>query len=122
MRDDYLFAKVDIYSVLEHQKQQVIKKIQELPANQITGANEEDLVRRLIEEFKINVPVIQDDKISIIEHSETKVDVSRDFNRMFYDRSQPHYVQGIKVTIGVPFEGDAEMFKVQPNSYTTTRP
>ncbi|MDQ3668404.1 MAG: hypothetical protein M3410_17880 [Acidobacteriota bacterium] len=48
--------------------------------------------------------------------------MSHDFNRHIIDRSRPFYVAGTKTVIAVPFEGDPELFKVQPNSFTFTRP
>jgi hypothetical protein len=42
--------------------------------------------------------------------------------RMIYDRSGPFYVPGNKTVIAVPFEGDANFFKVQPQTYTLNPP
>ncbi|MBV8855353.1 MAG: hypothetical protein JOZ02_00180 [Acidobacteria bacterium] len=122
MRPNYLFAQVDMFSVTEHQKQQAAKRVQEIDSNYLQRVSEEEVVRQIVNEYRLDVPVINDDKIYVAEHREAQVDVSRDFNRHISDRSRPFYVNGIKTTIAVPFEGDAELFKVQPNTYTTTRP
>ena len=122
MRRQYLFGDVDMFSVIEHQKQQAAKRVQEISAERLRTADEEELVRQIVEEYRLDVPVIKEDKIYVAEHGEAQVDVSRDFMRAISDRSRPFYVTGVKVVIAVPFEGDAELFKVQPNTYTTTRP
>jgi len=122
MRGQYLFAQVDMFSVIEHQKQQAAERVQQIDSAHLQRTAEDELVSQIVHECQLNVPVIKDDKIYVAEHGEAQVDVSRDFNRAIFDRSRPFYVQGTKTTIAIPFEGDAELFKVQPNTYTTTRP
>lgn len=122
MKREYLFSKVDMFTVIEHQKQQASKRVQSMDSGQLLTATEDEIVKQIVEEFRIEVPVMQDDKIYVCEHGEAKVDVSRDPNRFIRDRSQPFYLNGTKTVIALPFEGDAELFKVQPNTYTTTHP
>lgn len=122
MRREYLFSRVDMFSVIEHQKQQALKRVQSIDSSQLLMATEDEIVKQIVEEFRIEVPVMQDDKIYVCEHGETNVDVSRDPNRFIRDRSRPFYLNGTKTIIAMPFDGDAELFKVQPNTYTTTYP
>jgi hypothetical protein len=122
MKGQYLFAQVDMFSVIEHQKQQAAKRVQQIDSLQLQGTSGDELVHQIVNEYRLDVPVIKDDKIYVADHGETQVDVSRDFNRAIFDRSSPFYVQGTKTTIAIPFEGDAELFKVHPNTYTTTQP
>ena len=122
MKREYLFSKVDMFSVIEHQKQQASKRVQAVDSSQLLAATEDEIVKQIVDEFRIEVPVMQDDKIYICEHGETNVDVSRDPNRFIRDRSGPFLVNGTKTVIALPFEGDSELFKVQPNTYTTTHP
>jgi hypothetical protein len=122
MRGQYLFSKVDMFSVIEHQKQQAAKRVQAIDSDQLQRATEDEIVKHIVSEYRLDVPVIKDDKIYVVEHGEAQVDVSRDFNRHISDRNRPFYVNGTKTIIAVPFEGDSELLKVQPNTYTTTRP
>jgi hypothetical protein len=123
MNREYLFhGPHDMFSVVEHQKQQVNKGVDDLDSNYLLNANEDDLVKSLIHEYSLDVPVIKDDEIHIADHGETKVDVSRDFNRGIDDRSRPFYIPGIKTTIAIPFEGDPDFFRIRPNTFSTTLP
>lgn len=122
MNDELLFNKYEIFGVLQNQPESVKKKIQAIPAATLLNANERDLVESLIEEFRLNVPVIDDDGIYIAESGEAQVDVSRDPMRMIYDRSEAFYVPGSKTVIAVPFKGDVEFFRVQPSSYSLSPP
>jgi hypothetical protein len=54
------------------------------------------------------------------------VDVSGDRQRAIFDRSRPFYMPGFRVTYYVPFRGDKDLLKCQPNppegsSYTFVR-
>ena len=122
MSDELLFNKYEIFGVLQNQPVAVKKRIQEIPTATLLNASEHDLVQALIEEFGLNVPVIDDQGIYIAKSGETQVDVSRDPRRMIYDRSEAFYVPGNKTVIAVPFKGDPEFFKVQPSSYSLSPP
>ncbi|MDR3792352.1 MAG: hypothetical protein P4L03_03130 [Terracidiphilus sp.] len=122
MNDEHLFNKSEIFGVLQNQQQAVKNKIQAIPAATLLNASEHDLVEALIEEFRLNVPVIDDDGIYIAESGETQVDVSGDPMRGIYDRSRAFYVPGNRTVIAVPFKGDAGFFNVQPSSYSLSPP
>lgn len=120
--NELLFNKYEIFGILQNQPAALKKRIQEIPAATLLNASEHDLVQALIEEFRLNVPVIDDDGIYIAESGETQVDVSRDPMRGIYDRSRAFYVPGNKTVIAVPFKGDAEFFNVQPSSFSLSPP
>jgi len=122
MSQEPLFNKYSIHDVLFGQPDAVKKRVQSIPANTLLNASEQDLVQAVAEEFRLNVPVIKDDDIYIAESGETQVDVSRDPMRMIRDRSRPFNMPGNKTVIAVPFDGDAQFFRVQPNSYSLSPP
>jgi hypothetical protein len=122
MSQELLFHKYSIHDVLLGQPDAVKKRVQAIPANTLLNASEQDLVRALVDEFRLNVPVIKDDDIHIAESGETQVDVSRDPMRMIRDRSRPFNMPGNKTVIAVPFDGDAQFFRVQPTSYSLNPP
>src|SRR5580704_16864737 len=98
MNDELLFNKSDMFSVIQGHTESVKKKVQSIPANTLLNASEQDLVQALVEEFRLNVPVIKDADIYIAHAGETQVDVSGDpRRRFFYDQhSGPAYVAGNK--------------------------
>jgi hypothetical protein len=57
-----------------------------------------------------------------VEQNEASIDVSQDLFRIVFDRSGPFYVKGNGVSFFVPFEGDKELFKCQPSTYTMNPP
>ncbi len=122
MSQELLFNKYPIYGVLQGHPEALKKRVQSIPANTLLNASEHDLVQALVEEFRLNVPVIKEEDIHIADAGETQVDVSRDPMRMIRDRSQPFYMPGNKTVIAVPFDGDREFFRVQPSSYSLSPP
>src|SRR5215468_10841937 len=104
MSQEVLFNKYQIFGVLQGQTEAVKKRVQSIPPNTLLNASDNDLIQALVEEFRLNVPVIKDNDIYIAHSGETQVDVSRDPMRMIYERSRPFYVPGNQTVIAVPFE------------------
>src|ERR1700722_2652495 len=99
MSQELLFHKYSIHDVLLGQSDAVKKRVQSIPANMLLNASEQDLVQAVVDEFRLNVPVIKDADIHIAESGETQVDVSRDPMRMIRDRSRPFNMPGNKTVI-----------------------
>lgn len=112
-----LFNNVSILDVLPDQLRQVKKKVQELEANYLLNASEDDLIASLADEFTLDFPVLNEEGIHT-DHGEQQVDVSRDPMRMIMDRSRPFYIPGTRLTVIVPFTGDGNLFAIQPQMRT----
>jgi hypothetical protein len=115
-----LFTRVEIFAVIENQKQELKKAFQRLPNTEL-DADPAAVAARLVEHFSINVPVLDEEKKHALT-KETQVDVSRDQRRHISDRSRPFYIAGTEVRIVVPFHGDAGLFDVQPTMFTLNPP
>jgi hypothetical protein len=115
-----LFHKVDIFNVLEHQKRGLKDAFQHVTNTEL-DADPVAVTARLLEEFGINVPVLEEDK-KYAETKETQVDVSRDPTRFIRDHSRPFYVAGTEITVIIPFRGDSGLFGVQPTMVTLNPP
>jgi hypothetical protein len=115
-----LFNRVDIFSVIEHQKQELKNAFQNV-TNAELDKDSVAVASRLIEEFSINVPVLDEEK-KYATTNETQVDVSHDPRRMIRDRSRPFHIAGTEVRVAIPFHGDAGLFEVQPTMFTLNPP
>jgi hypothetical protein len=74
MSDELLFNKYDIFSIVQGHTESLKKKVQSIPANTLLNASEQDLVQALVEEFRLNVPVVKDEDI-YIAHAEEKLSI-----------------------------------------------
>jgi hypothetical protein len=120
-REEYLFAGPDWHDVNRHQRQQMAREIESVDANRLLNSSVDDLARFFADMFQITVPELQADNL-MVDEREKQIDVSRDPMRMIRDRSRPAYVTGTEVEVEIPFTGEAEAFKIQPNPYTMNPP
>lgn len=124
LRDDYLFTKQDLHHLLENHKLTIRSKIDELDQDYLLKANEDELKDHFLDSYGIEPPKLLEDSIYVDEPSETEIDMTGDPS---YDWGGPFHrgrltVKATRVVIHVPFDGEAELFKWQPNSYTLNPP
>ena len=118
----FLFTRVSIFDVVHHQQEKLKAEVNnELDGRVLEETPEEELVQRLAAKYKLDVPVLDEEK-ALMSHRETNVDVSGDPMRMILDRNRPFYIKGTEVTISVPFRGDPGMFQVRPTTFTLNPP
>lgn len=87
MSDKRLFSDIEIYDVIEEQKAHIKKEVYGLESNYLLNASEDDLVKWLVDRYKLDIPELHDEGIYVAKHEETKVDVSHDPMRWIDDRS-----------------------------------
>ena len=118
---DYLFNGIDWFSVEKNQKAALLEEVESINGNRLLNTSTDDLCVYFEEEYRIDVPILYDDKITV-DQQETKVDVSGDRSRYIRDRSRAYYIPGSKIEISVPFEGDKNIFDIQPTSFSSVIP
>jgi hypothetical protein len=116
-----LFRDYDLREEMESRRQQIAREITSLNANYILNANVEELCAYFENKYRYEVPVLNIDEISF-EQQEVDVDVSQDFNRAIFNRTEPFYLKGTAITFIVPFQGDGDLLRCRPSAFTTVRP
>ncbi len=117
----YVCADSDLGQVLRNQQAKMETLADSLPPERILGRSIDELQAELIAEFRVN-PLSLDWDAVTADQGETPIDVSRDPLRAISDRSRPFHLTGTVVTCFVPFEGDTELFKCRPSTFTTVFP
>lgn len=120
-RSDHLFAEADLGAVLRGHEQKMLSEIDGIDGNQLLNSSADDLCDHFEVEYTVSVPQLAEDRISV-DQSEAKIDVSQDHSRVIYDRSKPFYIAGTSVTFFIPFEGDSELFKCRPSTFSVSYP
>jgi hypothetical protein len=117
----YLFSEIDITPFLENERAKLKSRVEGIPENKLLNGSEHDLVQSLVQEFRLEVPVLKDGDSYMEPPREVQVDVS---HNPLYDRGdgRPAYVRGNEVCVIVPFEGSAEFFKIRPNRFSLSPP
>lgn len=122
MRDrQYLFNDADWFSVERNQLQKMAEEIAAVNGDRLLNTAVDDLARYFESKFTVEVPALITEEI-VVDQRETKIDVRHDPRRWIDDRSRPVYVPGTEVEVEIPFNGGAEVFRVQPTSYTMNPP
>ena len=60
--------------------------------------------------------------MEIGEHGETQIDASRDPMCYIRDPTRPFYIKATFATFVIPFEGEAQVFRCRPSTYSTCPP
>ena len=118
--EDHLFWEYDWHSVVESQKQQLRKKIDNLSAEDLSKGTLDEFAESLAGQFEIEPPTIFPNKLEVSQR-EVEIDFSGDPDR-YFSRSGPHNVKGTAIDVRLPFEGDKEMFRVKPTTYNFSPP
>src|SRR6266851_3439012 len=111
-----LFQKMSIFGVLQSQTAKMKKLVEQIHPDRLLNTGEGGLVQDLAEELELDVPVLDETNIHTADFGETQVDISGDPTRRIFDRSRPHYVKGVRVTVATPFSGNGQFFHVQPQA------
>ena len=120
--ENILFSKFSWHDVARNQKAKLEKEVAAMEGNRLLNTSVDDLCSCLVEKFSVSdVPTLRRDD-NVADHSEVPVDVSRDPLWSVYDNSQPAYVTGTEIEITVPFDGDENIFKVQPSTFSLNPP
>lgn len=115
----YLFAEnATIHDVVEAQRRSAKKTLEDLPSRDILARPIDELVAELIEKFRLDVPVLDREHIVEFLPEEVDVDISHDPARVIMTRG-PHYVEGARLRIGIPFLGEAALFRYGTSPYNS---
>jgi len=116
-----LFYRISVFDLLQHREATLKQEVSQLSSEEIESKPEDELVRDIASKYKLETPVLEDEKAYIL-YREVDVDVSQDPMRMIWDRSGPFYIKGTEITFTVPFKGDPNLFQVRPTTFTMNPP
>lgn len=120
MASDHLFGKVDWFSVERSQQEKMRLEISNLDRSRLLNSSLDDLADYFEGKFTLDVPTLDKEAI-IADQKEKDIDVSWDRSRC-WSTPGPHFVRGTELSLSIPFDGDPELFHVQPSSYTMNSP
>lgn len=120
--DGYLFASRELRQVTEGIRAALSKEVDGLDANRVLNTAPADLAAYLIDKYQIDPAILHPEQMHATD-SECKIDVSRDRDRMFgMDHRGPFYIDGQRIRVMIPFEGDGELFYCRAGTSTSSPP
>lgn len=117
----HLFARASLSDALRAHSEAVPKRIQSISESVLRARPESELLDELVEELKI-VPLEIDETGRRMTKEEVEIDVSGDPRRDIFPSGRKVLIPGIKVVVSVPFQGDHQLWHLQPSTYTTSPP
>jgi hypothetical protein len=122
-RNDALFWGGHLRDYLEGRLGDMIEEIEATPEEHVLQTGIDTWADALAESYTLAVPTLRRDAWYMDEPGAIRVDVSWDhFRRAITDPSRPTYVPGYRAVVHVPFDGDANVFSLRPNTFTTVLP
>jgi hypothetical protein len=118
--NNLLFYKDGILELPRYVEAEMNNAIDAIDGNKLLNTSVEDLANYFEQEYKINVPKLKKEEITV-DQNEAKIDVSHDPFR-FIPNGKPFYITGTNITYFVPFEGDASLFQFQASTFTYNPP
>jgi len=122
MGHEYLFADGELHEWLDARLRRAREATQAVPPDRVLIIPEPDLVQELMAQYGVSPPRLRLEARYSPGARDTKVDVSGDWRRAIWDRSGPFYVPGTRFDVRVPFDGDAQLFRLRPSTFTTVVP
>jgi len=119
--NNLLFHGKDLSRILEANFEGAKNDVDQIPENQFRHSSDEDIVEYVYSKREV-IPIELHEDLKEMNQQETKVDVRYDFNRAISDKSKPFMVPGLRITVIIPFSGDASLWRYQPNPFTLNPP
>lgn len=121
MGRNHLFSEIDMHGLIEAQKKALESEVMGFDGNRLLNTSVDDLCEYLVQKYRLDPPVLLKDQ-AVADQHEAQVDVSQHRDRDVRDRSRPFHLAGTRVTLEVPFEGEADFFRVCPSTFTSAPP
>jgi hypothetical protein len=115
MRQDHLFGGALLSEVLRAREAALEKQAGDLTPERALGVSPEELTAELASAFLIE-PLELDRSGTFAEQGESKIDLGIGWS------GRQLYRAGTVVTYFIPFTGEADLFKYQPSTFTTSWP
>jgi hypothetical protein len=110
------FGDGDVHATFGNLQEKIKMEIDSLENEYVLKASQTELEQHFIDKGLINPLVLHADRYYIESQTGTKLDVSHDFRRAVFPGERA-IVQGTKIEIAIPFEGDSGLWRIQPSMH-----
>ena len=104
-------------STFANHLKQLIQDIQSLENEYVLNVSAVELQEYYFDKGKIDPLVLHADEYYIAAQESTQIDVSHDFDRGVFPGERA-IVQGTRLIVGIPFQGDPLLWKLRPSTYS----
>jgi hypothetical protein len=116
-----LFRDGDLDATLRAQDGRVQDDVNAIPKDQFLVSSAEEIIDHVQSNLCVDYIDLHENSMEM-EQQEVKVDVSHNRDRNPFRDRGPIYVNGIRITVSVPFTGDNSLWKLRPSSWQSVFP
>ncbi len=120
-RENLLFYGGDLGATLHTHQASIVSRVDAIPRDQFLNTSEEELTEHILSTLLVEPLKLYEDKAEM-EQRETKIDVSGWSDRNPFRHSGPIYVAATEVVVTIPYSGDHNLWKLQPNRWQSVFP
>ncbi|MDO8848376.1 MAG: hypothetical protein Q7W51_08340 [Coriobacteriia bacterium] len=112
------FAEGDTFTFFRSLEEGVRREIDALDNDYVLNASPSELEQHFVSKGTISPLVIHADDYYMASNDSAKIDVSNDFLRGGYGDGRPIVIAGTRLTIAIPFEGDAKLWRIRASTFS----
>jgi len=113
----YPFNGGDVHTAFENVVRNILAEIDGLDSQYVLKASSTELENHFVEKAMVQPLKLHVDQQYIESQRTIQVDVSHDFRRAVFPGEQAH-VPGTQLKIAIPYEGQEELWKIRPSTYS----
>ena len=118
---DALFWRGPLSNAIDHHCATASVRVQAIADTVLRAVSDDELVEQLASELAIT-PLTLSRESMTMQREEVQIDVTNDGNRISRWDGGRLLVPGVRVTVTVPYQGDTELWRLQPSSFHLTVP
>lgn len=111
------FTNGDTFATFRNLIDSVVSEINSLDNSYVLKASQSELEEHFVDKVLIEPLVLHVENRYIKNQSGTKIDISRDFRRGIFP-DERITVQGTKIDIAIPFEGNSDLWKIRASTFS----
>lgn len=115
-----IFSNGRLSDALDAQLGELTQEVNSAPEEHVLHVDEDAWIEALVERYRVNVPVL-DREGWWQDAKDVQVDASYDRSR-YSSPDTPPCVDGTKLVVHVPFDGDSAVMRLAPNKFTSSGP
>lgn len=119
---DLLFSKKSLSSLLDVYRKQLRQDIDDWSETMLLSSSEAQLIDRLVDKFTLEVPKLYPRDDWRVDKQDIRIDVSHNAQRFLRVDGTPITMPGQRISLYIPFTGDADLFEFQPSTFDLNPP
>lgn len=119
---DLLFSKKSLHYLLDDYRKQLRQDIDDWSETMLLSSSEAQLIDHLVDKFTLEVPKLYPRDDWRVDKQDVRINVSHNDQRFLRVDSAPITMPGQRITLCIPFTGDADLFEFRPSIYDLNPP